>query len=245
MSISDQIYQNLKQDIVTCALPPGESFSEAELAKRYRASRTPIRAACRQLKSEGLMKIIPYRGYFIAPLTVAEFHNLQEVQLIVDPAAAALAAQRANASQVEAMMAAAKYEYKVGVKASYYEFLQRNYELHVGIAQATDNKDLLGIVTNIHTRLMRYFYLGLSLDAFGPELVAEHCNIVDAIKARNPEEARQRAAEHVSNTIRRSANLFLAATGTRLEETVLGSDHLRRSFQSVVEWEDPIEQESH
>lgn len=227
MTATSRLYRKLKEDIVTCALPPGKSLSEAEIGRRYKVSRTPVREACRRLENEGLIQIVAFRGYFIAPLTVAEFHNLQEVQLIVDPAAAALAAQRANPGQLQAVEACARYEYQVGDKASYYEFLQRNRSLHVGIAQVTGNVNLAEIAASTHTRLMRYFYLCLSMDAYGPELVQEHCALVEAIKAGEPEKARQAATKHVTNTMRRSASLFLAAAETRLGEPLADSVFLK------------------
>jgi GntR family transcriptional regulator, rspAB operon transcriptional repressor len=96
------VYRQLKREIVTCKLAPGRCFSEGEFAKRYNSSR-PLAATCRRLEHEGLMQIIPFRGYFIAPLTVADFHNLHEPQLIMDPAAAAPAAQRANPGEIVGM----------------------------------------------------------------------------------------------------------------------------------------------
>ncbi len=118
------------------------------------------------------MNIIPFRGYFVAPLTVAEFNNLQEVQLMVDPSAAGLAAERASPEQVENLEKWASYKYKG--RESYYEFLDQNRSLHVGIAEAAANDRLVEIVSNVHTRLMRYFYLGLSMQSFGDEIVKEH-----------------------------------------------------------------------
>ncbi|HVA64130.1 MAG TPA: FCD domain-containing protein, partial [Terriglobales bacterium] len=135
-------------------------------------------------------------------------------------AAAGLAALRAQPPQLKAMEQWAEYEYRVGVKASYATFLQRNFNLHVGIAQASHNQHLVEIATSIQTRLMRFFYLIIAMDAYGPQLVKEHEGIVAAIRERQPEQARQRAAEHVTNTIRRSAGLFMTATEARLGELI-------------------------
>jgi DNA-binding GntR family transcriptional regulator len=206
MTSTEMLYRELKHDIVTCALPPGKSFSEDELGQRYRTSRTPVREACRHLASEGFMNIIPFRGYFVAPLTVGEFNNLLEVQLMVDPSAAGLAAERANPGQVEQLEQWAQYKYKG--PESYYEFLDQNRSLHVGIAAAAANDRLVEIVSNVHTRLMRYFFLGLSMQSFGDEIVNEHCAIVDAIHKNQPAEAREHTREHIENTMRRSAGLW-------------------------------------
>lgn len=187
-----------------------------------------MREACRRLEREGLIKIVPFRGYFVAPLTLAQFHELHEMQLIVDPAAAGLAAVRATPAQLRSMEDCAKYQYRVGVKTSYYAFLQRNFHLHVGIAHAAQNANLVGIVTSIQTHLMRFFYLIIAMDAYGKELVEEHENIVAAIRARNPLQAQQYSAEHIRKTIRRSAGLFMTSMESRSVELITDSESLAR-----------------
>lgn len=208
---SERVYRSLKHDLVTCALLPGRSLSEQELCRRYHTSRTPVREACHHLEREGLIKIIPFRGYFVAPLTMTEYHNLNEVQLVVEPAAAALAAQRATPEHLKRIRECCEYVYRIGNQKSYYTFLERNYRLHVSIAEASENESLCEIVAQIETRLMRFFYLVISVDSYGPELVAEHQGIVRAIGKRDSEAARQRSAEHIVRTMQRSTNLLLAS----------------------------------
>src|SRR5260370_16818960 len=85
MTESKRIYKELKQDVVTCTLAPGLSISEQEMCDRYRASRTPVREACRKLCEESLMQLVPFRGYSIPPLTIDKYRNLRELQAAVDP----------------------------------------------------------------------------------------------------------------------------------------------------------------
>jgi DNA-binding GntR family transcriptional regulator len=211
------VYRRLKHDIVTCALPPGNSLSEQDLCRRYHTSRTPIREACHHLEKDGLIKIVPYRGYFVASLTMAEYHGLNELQMIVEPATAALAAQRATPEQAKQIQKLAEYGYRVGDQKSYYDFLERNYRFHVAIAEAASNESLLKVVSEVHTRLMRFFFLVISVDAYGPKLVAEHCAIAKAVTGHDPERARQRSVEHIVRTMQRSANLLLNATPSRFD----------------------------
>jgi DNA-binding GntR family transcriptional regulator len=208
VTAADKLYEELKHDIVTCALSPGASFSELELGDRYKTSRTPVREACRRLAGEKFITILRFRGYFVSPLTVAEFHNLQEMQLITDPAAAELAAGRACPEQVARMEKWGSYKYDNARLESYYEFLHQNRNLHVGIAAAAGNDCLTETVANIHTRLMRYFFLRLSADSFGDEIVGEHQAIIEAIKLGRREESGRVSREHILNTMRRSAGLL-------------------------------------
>jgi DNA-binding FadR family transcriptional regulator len=107
---------------------------------------------------------------------------------------------------VEALEKWARYKYKG--RESYYEFLDQNRSLHVGIAAAAANERLVEIVSNVHTRLMRYFYHGLSMQSFGDEIVKEHCAIVEAIRRNRAAEARENTREHIENTMRRSSGLW-------------------------------------
>ncbi len=194
-----------------------------------------MREASHHLEREGLIKIIPFRGYFVAPLTMTEYHNLNEVQLVVEPAAASLAAQRATPEELKGLEDWAEYVYRTGNQKSYYTFLDRNYHFHVGIAQASANESLCDIIAGVHTRLMRFFYLVISVDSYGPELVDEHCEIVKAISSRDSEQARRRSAEHIVRTMQRSANLLLASTHSHLGFPGPGGDWPAFT-ESIPEW---------
>ena len=223
MTESSRVYKELKLDVVTCTLEPGLSISEQEMCKRYKASRTPVREACRKLCSESLMQMIPFRGYSIPWLTIEEYRNLNELQAVVEPAVAALAAERATDAQVKEIESWASYEYYPGQKNSYYTFLEWNRSFHISIAAASRNNAFLDVVRNEQTRLMRYYYQVIVMDSYGPELVAEHQDLVRAIKARNPDLARVRAIEHLANTGRRSTNVDLRSVNYS-PDSLLGSE---------------------
>jgi DNA-binding GntR family transcriptional regulator len=220
MTEAQRIYKELTQDIVTCKLAPGRSISELEMCTRYDASRTPVREACRRLGDESLMQMIPFRGYSITPLTIEEYRNLHELQSIVEPAAAALAAERATQEQIKEIDGWATYEYNVGQKNSYYTFLEWNKNFHICIAAASRNQSLLEIVTNAQTRLMRYYYLVIVMDSYGPQLVAEHRELVRALRSGNAELARARASEHLENTVKRSMKVDLRSVNLPVESPV-------------------------
>ena len=59
----------------------------------------------------------------------------------------------------------------------------------------------------MQARLVRYFYLVIIMDSYGQQLVAEHHEIVRAIRSGNAQAARERAAEHVTKTVGRSSNV--------------------------------------
>src|SRR5208282_6093324 len=64
--IGARIYADLRAELVSLERLPGEPISEAELAKSYGFSRTPVREAVRKLADEGLVEIFPQSGTFAA-----------------------------------------------------------------------------------------------------------------------------------------------------------------------------------
>jgi DNA-binding GntR family transcriptional regulator len=209
MTEADRIYRELKQDVVTCTLAPGLSVSEQDISTRYHASRTPVREACRRLCNESLMQMIPFRGYSVTSLTIEEYRNLYELQTVVEPAVAALAAERATQEQLKEIEFWAMYEYHPGQANSYYTFLEWNRNFHICIASASRNQALLDIITNAQTRLMRYYYLVIVMDSYGPQLVEEHRELVKALRSGNADLARERAMDHLTNTVTRSMKVDL------------------------------------
>ena len=57
-------------------LPPGANVIERDLSESLGVSRTPLREALLGLQAEGLLRLEPQRGFFVAPLTVAEAREL-------------------------------------------------------------------------------------------------------------------------------------------------------------------------
>jgi len=65
-SIRDQVYEALKQQIITLKILPGTSLSENEMAVQFNVSRTPIRESFVRLAQEGLVQVLPQRGTLVS-----------------------------------------------------------------------------------------------------------------------------------------------------------------------------------
>lgn len=64
----DQIFRSIKQAILKMDLQPGCIVSEAEIAAKFGASRTPVREAFMRLREAGLVVTYPSRGNFVSRL---------------------------------------------------------------------------------------------------------------------------------------------------------------------------------
>ncbi|MFS3929464.1 GntR family transcriptional regulator [Priestia aryabhattai] len=59
LSLREEIYQTLKQGIITLEFPPDQRLNDKELAEKFSVSRTPVREALKRLEDEGLVESIP------------------------------------------------------------------------------------------------------------------------------------------------------------------------------------------
>src|SRR5437667_678092 len=98
--LSVKVYRALKRDIIRGVHPAGEPLTEKELARRYKASRTPVREAALRLQEERLLRIVPNRGYFVSPITLQELNDVYEYRTAVECAAAELAARKGTDAEL-------------------------------------------------------------------------------------------------------------------------------------------------
>ncbi len=87
-SLKDRIYEALKETIASINIYEGESaprLDERQLSESLGVSRTPVREALARLEQEGLVRIVPRRGVFIARKTRQEILEMITVWAALDP----------------------------------------------------------------------------------------------------------------------------------------------------------------
>lgn len=76
----EQIFSALKSAILKTELPPGCLISESEIGQRFGASRTPVREAFTQLRTDGLIVTRPSRGNYVSRLSEARIREAQFIR---------------------------------------------------------------------------------------------------------------------------------------------------------------------
>src|ERR1700743_1521423 len=70
LPLQGQVYDVLRDWIVTMVMLPGQALSEKELALRLSVSRTPVREALIRLSDDGFVDIFPQHGTFVSYILV-------------------------------------------------------------------------------------------------------------------------------------------------------------------------------
>jgi DNA-binding GntR family transcriptional regulator len=180
--MAEDVYQNLKRDIIMLKHAPGASLTEQDLANLYGSSRVPVREACGRLLQEGLLTAIPYKGYFVNHISTKEIRDCFELRTVLETQAMELASGRISEEDLRRLEELAATEYTYHDWASYAGFLERNLDFHVQVAALSGNDRLVGVLYDLLSTMQRFFFLGLDLGDYGAEMREEHQQLVAMLR---------------------------------------------------------------
>lgn len=85
--LAEQVYLQLKHDIFSFRLLPGDRFSENGIAQYYGVSRTPMRDGLFRLQREGYLEVGFRRGWRVAQINFEQLDQLYDLRIVLELAA--------------------------------------------------------------------------------------------------------------------------------------------------------------
>lgn len=82
--VSGQIFEHLREQIVSLQLAPGTLLSRQGLAETFGVSQTPIRDALLRLEAESLVEVHPQASTMVAPIDLAQAHEAQFLRISLE-----------------------------------------------------------------------------------------------------------------------------------------------------------------
>ncbi len=216
-ALADRAYAVLKRNILTCKLRPGQRLIEKELCAAMQISRTPLREALNRLGLEGLVSMVPYHGYEVAPITLRDIRDMCELRYLLESEAAALAAQRATPEELEALGLVAELHYTPGARETYEDYLRANSAFHLQLARCSHNARLEASVISLLDQLQRPLYLGLDVGLDAEAATAEHAAIIAAVRHHDSQLAAALMREQILHAEQRMLSAF-AASGVETQQ---------------------------
>lgn len=188
-------YERLLEEIASGLLAPGTRLREVELAGRLGISRTPVRDAIRQLEADGLVVHIPRVGATIRSLDYAEVMELYEMRAVLEGTAARLAARAA--SDVEIAELESLNEELAAAEGDARQSYALNKQFHRTFLDAARNRYLTHSVNSLEKTLLILGPSTLSETDRAREAVAEHAEVLDALRAHDGARAEQLMRRHI------------------------------------------------
>jgi len=192
--------------ILKGVLIPGQRINEPDVAARLGVSRVPVREALRELESSGLVIARKHSGVFVRQLGAQEIHDLYQMRSLLDGfagrQAAALPAP-AKAALLGVLEEAAQAMQDAAGQRDVQRYYGENLRFHWALVEAAGNQPLAdsyrGIVQKLHLSRLK----NLSHDYGMQASIAEHLEIVQAVREGDPQRCEALMARHVSDAFQR------------------------------------------
>lgn len=199
--LADDVHEAIKALIMDHAIEPGGRVSIDGLARQLGVSPTPVREALARLESAELVVKEPLRGYrTTALLNRDELEDLYQFRLLIEPWAAARAAERAGASgreRLRAEMASCDVP-RNATYGAYKELTAHDTRFHVLVAELAGSAQvrLAFERTHCHLHIFRLHYDR----GIGDRTLDEHRAITDAILEGDPRAAEAAMRNHLETS---------------------------------------------
>lgn len=180
-NLNDIAYAAIKDDIISCALQPGEEVSEGLLVARYGLGKAPIRSAMMRLRQEGLIVSRGRQGNTVSPVTLRDIREIFQLRLVLDVTAVRLATGKVDAERLRALNEAAHAAYPADDRAGQAAYLQANRAFHRYVAECSGNQRLVALVVGLMEQHERIVHLGLALQRREHEFHHYHDDLVAAL----------------------------------------------------------------
>ena len=213
--ISDQVFDQIRELIYRGTLKPGEKLmTERELSEAMGVSRTTVRDAIQRLSAMGLIVQKQGKGTYIREIDTspenpfaqametqnASLKDLLEVRMALECNATAMAAKRADETDIKALDQSIK-EMKMEVESGRLG-TQADTGFHMAIAYAAKNPLHILIMRNFYDYLFHNIRENLSCLYQDPqnikEILRQHTDILDSIKTRDAEKAHRAMHRHIN-----------------------------------------------
>ena len=195
---AEKAYEFILEKIITVELEPSAVVEERKLMDECDLGRTPVREALKRLQAESYINVSPRRGIFVAPITYTDINRIYEVRVELEALGIRLAIERITTLQIRALEAHLDLYHEVS-KWSIKEQISIDRQFHNLIYDATHNRLLIDDLKRYYNMSQRIWFYGCdSIDSNWIGL-ADHKDIVKALKKKNADTAEKGIRKHIKN----------------------------------------------
>lgn len=201
VTAQEGVLQELRLQIASGKLSPGQQVIQDSLAASLGVSRVPLREALKVLEGEGQVTYHPHRGYFVADLSVADLVEVYRIRSILEDEALRVGVPLLTDEDIEYLSdilldveAAAKTGNVTAVTAA-------NRRFHFAIFDASNMPRLVRMIRNQWDATDAYRGVYFAAPANLQHMNAEHSSMISALAARDVEKAIAQQGAHRENSV--------------------------------------------
>ena len=203
-----EVTERLRSMVASGVLKPGSWIDEQKLSEELGVSRTPFREAMRILASEGLLRIEPRKGCYVAELTEKDLNEIFPLMAMLEGRCAYEAAEKASDQAIKSLESLHQRLKKYADEKNIDDYYATNRKIHEAIQALAGNEWLANMVNDLRRMLNLSRHRSLHHKGRIEESCQEHLSIFAALKAGDASEAERLMKDHIMR--QRQALKYLA-----------------------------------
>ena len=193
----EHVFKKIKNYIITGVLPENKPLVERQLSESLGVSRTPLRAALNELCADNLIVNYPGKGMMVAPVAIEDVVEIYQIRLILDELAFRMFLEENNVKIIDEMREHVEMMKKHIDEKEFLKCVERDMAFHDCYYLNISNQRLSKILFSLRDQIRRFLYFTADDQMRIPLTYEEHKSIMDAVDARDIDEACKRLVYHL------------------------------------------------
>ena len=228
-SIQTLVYEELKRNIMSMKLEPGQTMSTQEIATKLNVSRTPVREAFLRLQSEGLVEMIPQRETMVSKISLKRVEQEKFIRECLEMGVIRKFMDKSGCEVEENMAELIQLQKKCGEEKDFVGFLEADDQFHKVLFDVTGQEMAWETIASRTGHYNRLRILYVQRDTAMQESIEQHHKIATLLESGSREEAARALSSHVRRLDIDEAGLiaqypdYFESEGERSWENRIGS----------------------
>ena len=199
--VGERAYNALREGIMDGSIAPGQRLVELAVCEWLKISRTPAREALRRLQASGLLEPSAGGGLQVVSYDVNALYELYVVREVLEGTAAGEAARNASEAELAALKESIRLQR--GMAKDIDSFARENQVFHGHIYRAAHNRFLIKTLQGLSDSVALLGPTAINTTDWVKLAISQHAAIVEAICARDAENAAGIMRLHIRNGFER------------------------------------------
>jgi DNA-binding GntR family transcriptional regulator len=198
-SLRDQAGRVLRAQVIAGELQAGTLYPLGQIAEGLQISVTPVREALLDMVADGLVEMVPNRGFRVRLLTEQDLDEIVELRLLIEPPAVRQITERHLVDDFTALRDLAARTETAAREGDWVAFLDTDRDMHLELLGYLGNSRLTDIAGKLRDQARLY---GLDRVAGTHEFFEtthEHVALLDAVEAGDADEAEKLTSRHLNH----------------------------------------------
>ena len=207
--LPQRAYHIIRLAIRDLILPPGKTILEREMAEVLQMSRTPVREALVRLETEGVVRLIPRRGFIVEPIEREDLKQIYEIVERLDGLAVSLATAKVGEEEIVKLELLIENQEEALEQKNLKKWAVLDDQFHDLIIDYAKNKRLRAVIDSHSDQLYRARLFTINHRPLPFHSIVEHKAIISCMKAKDSNAASVLMQSHRN----RARNEILAVVG--------------------------------